>query len=1051
MTEPETAPPPAPAATPAATGRRHPRRAAVVRAALGAVLGPALLATAVLAAAWWGRAPIVETVAPALLARAGLGPARLTVETLDPGRAVLADVTLAGGRLRAERIVLTYTPRGLAEGHVDRIDIAGAVATAAWSADAGLDAGPVTPWLGGGAGAAGPPTLPFDALTLTDARLTLDTPHGPVRALGDGALDTSADRPALTADVTVWGTGVFAAATVTARPWPTPEATATVSVQAAPRDRAGLARALRGAGTVTAAWRDGVLTLTGEAVEIGATALDPALLHPWHPALAALAAGPLALRLEPAADGTPPRVVLPLGPGLTPGPPRLRGRLHLETRRLTAAAEARPGGTLDLRLNAHDVIVPHVGTGATVKAAGRLTLDGDGPALAWRARTPLRVTLPSVLPRLARAAMPALGGPPAGPVTLTLAGRRDGAPWTARLRPDSDPDGAPAWAVALDGAATLGDAAGRTGRLATAMDGRLTRAAGLHAATLTDVALTVRGLTPAGLTDLAADLSSPRMTLADGTLAGRVDLHGTAAAVAHAALTTGPADLTAAGTLALSASHATLTLDGGALTLARPTAPDGAWRGPDRLALTLAADRAHAASLTWGAPDGAALTLDAALAPLALEDGSITGRLDTLTVAGRLPPRDAVPFAAAATLPTVRVGAWTVADGRADLTLRPAGPEITLAGRLPALPGETAPRPDAGHPLRPLRLEGQLAPDPADPARLAVTLTADAPRRAGVATATGWLARDGSAGRLRLATPPLALGRDGIQPWHLYGKLVDLSASAGTLAVSGTLAWRDGTKPTPDLSIGLADVDAAYGTTRLRRLNGVVRLTGLAPPASPSQELAAAGLDLGLPFSDLVVRYRLDPARRAFVLESARMALAGGTITAGEAVVPLAGFDRVPLMLTVEGLDLAELAALTPLDDLSVTGRVDGRVPLVITPGAVRIDAGRLAAVEPGAVRYAGTALPEGMQGVDLARRALQDFAYTDLSMDVDGRTDDDMAVRVRLEGSNPAVLDGYPFQLNVSLSGPLARMVQDSLRGYAIPDRIRERLRALDLDPAGP
>jgi hypothetical protein len=282
-----------------------------------------------------------------------------------------------------------------------------------------------------------------------------------------------------------------------------------------------------------------------------------------------------------------------------------------------------------------------------------------------------------------------------------------------------------------------------------------------------------------------------------------------------------------------------------------------------------------------------------------------------------------------------------------------------------------------------------------------------------------------------------------VQPWHPHGRLKDLSASAGTVAVEGSVTWAKGGRPRPDLSVGLADVDAAFGATGLTKLNGVVRLTGLAPLRSPSQELVAAGLRMGLPFSDLSVRYRLDGGG-SFVLEEARMHFAGGEIVSDSATIPLAGFERIPLTLTVTGLDLGQLAAMTPIDDLAVTGTVDGQVPMVILPGEVRIDAGRLGAQGAGALRYTGSALPDAAgagQGVDLARRALEDFQYTGLSMDVDGSTRDDFRVGLHLSGSNPQVLDGYPFELNLTLSGPLTKIIRDSIASYTIPDRIREKL----------
>lgn len=242
----------------------------------------------------------------------------------------------------------------------------------------------------------------------------------------------------------------------------------------------------------------------------------------------------------------------------------------------------------------------------------------------------------------------------------------------------------------------------------------------------------------------------------------------------------------------------------------------------------------------------------------------------------------------------------------------------------------------------------------------------------------------------------------------------------------------------------------AYGTTGLRDVNGVVHLTGFSPPEGPSQDLVAAALDLGLPLTDLRVRYRLD-RRDGFVLEEARMQLADGSITVEPATVPLTGFERVPLTLHVSEVDLQRLAAMTPLSDLSVSGKVSGTVPMVITPGAVRIDAGRLTAIGPGTLSYTGNALPAESPSVDLARRALRDFAYRDLSLEVTGGTQDSLALAIRLEGSNPEVLGGHPFQFNLAFDGPLTQLIQEGLQGYTIPNQIRKRLQSMGLSPNAP
>jgi len=922
--------------------KRSRRRRSLWRMVALRVLPVPLLLVGAGALAWGQRGPVVEATALFAMEWAGLGPAALTVEVVEADHVVLSSVSLAGGQARAERIAVTYSLAGLG-----RVEITGAEMSAAWDPDTGLDAGPFSRWLSGGGGGSGTPALPFESLSLSGARLTLDTPEGPIRALGDAALIAEQDGEGpekgadLSADLTVSGAGLFAAANIQARPWPDLRGQALMAVQAETRDRPGLARGLAGGGLLTLDWADGVLTVTTESLRASAKALDPALLAILPQDLAELAEGPLSLSLETPdgdalGDTVPTRLVLPVGA-------------------LAEAGEAGEGSALRL----------------------------DGHLRAETARLSLSTG-----------------------VSVSMMG------------------GAPA----------LSNVSG----------------------TLTDVVVHGTGLDPlvpvAGLEGLAADLTSPRLTLDAGTLSGLFAFSAAGTGINADVAKAGAAHLDAVGSVALTMQGGTVTLDAVTLDLTDPALP-GLWEGMPRLSLALEDGRAHTVTLDLSGDllggEVPAVMLDATLAPFALQ-GPVEARIESVRVAGRVPWRADDPLTIAVTVPTARIGEWDVNEAAADFAFRPDSPTLSVSAQLPRLPGEASAGAIARHPLRPLRITGRAAPDPDDPDRFSVEASVGAPLRDTLMSATGWIDRDGRDGRLRFSSgSPITLGRGGVQPWHLHGSLKDLSASAGSLAVEGTMAWSGGGAMRPDLSFALAGVDAAFGATQLRQLSGVVHLTSLNPPRSPSQELVAAGLNMGLPFSDVVMRYRLNGAG-AFVLEEAHMKFAGGDITTDSATIPLAGFERVPLTLTVRGVDLSQLAAMTPIDNLSVTGTVDGQVPMVITPGAVQIDAGRLAAMGPGVVQYRGTALPSGGgagEGVDLASRALEDFHYTDLSMTVGGSTEDDMSVSLRLEGANEHVLDGYPFQLNLNLSGPLTRIIQEGLQGYTIPKRIQERLSRFGLE----
>ena len=76
-----------------------------------------------------------------------------------------------------------------------------------------------------------------------------------------------------------------------------------------------------------------------------------------------------------------------------------------------------------------------------------------------------------------------------------------------------------------------------------------------------------------------------------------------------------------------------------------------------------------------------------------------------------------------------------------------------------------------------------------------------------------------------------------------------------------------------------------------------------------------------------------------------------------------------------------------------------------------------------------------------LALRALEDFRYDSLRMTLNRQLGGETLVTLHLKGRNPDLYDGYPIALNLTLSGALDRILQDSLSGYRVPDKIRQRM----------
>jgi hypothetical protein len=62
---------------------------------------------------------------------------------------------------------------------------------------------------------------------------------------------------------------------------------------------------------------------------------------------------------------------------------------------------------------------------------------------------------------------------------------------------------------------------------------------------------------------------------------------------------------------------------------------------------------------------------------------------------------------------------------------------------------------------------------------------------------------------------------------------------------------------------------------------------------------------------------------------------------------------------------------------------------------------------------------------VGLAMKALADFRYDNLAIEIDVGENASGAVLVRLEGANPEVLEGYPFAFNINLETDFGRLAE--------------------------
>lgn len=346
----------------------------------------------------------------------------------------------------------------------------------------------------------------------------------------------------------------------------------------------------------------------------------------------------------------------------------------------------------------------------------------------------------------------------------------------------------------------------------------------------------------------------------------------------------------------------------------------------------------------------------------------------------------------------------------------------------------------------PLDLAGSLTPED-DGYALAVTGRGLAGRLTALARATV----DPERPRLRayLTLAPLYFVPEGLQPGDLTPLLSDLTNASGRLAATLGLTWTPNGHASEG-GVALEDLNFDYGdAVRVSGLSGGLDFDRLMPlQAPPPQRLWAARIETLFPLTDLTAEVGVatpEPnGSPRLEIVTARARALGGWLSLQQGLIDPTG-NREEATLGLENIDLAELLAVLDTPDVQATGRISGEIPIRLEGDTVIVAGGRLAAEEPGNLRLtseeAKQALAAGGESVDLMMRALENFQYRDLAITLDKPPEGETLVTLKLFGQNPAVLDGQPFDLNLSLETDLAPLLLALSQALALTDDTIEQL----------
>ncbi|MFD1612126.1 YdbH domain-containing protein [Sphingomonas tabacisoli] len=280
-------------------------------------------------------------------------------------------------------------------------------------------------------------------------------------------------------------------------------------------------------------------------------------------------------------------------------------------------------------------------------------------------------------------------------------------------------------------------------------------------------------------------------------------------------------------------------------------------------------------------------------------------------------------------------------------------------------------------------------------------------------------------GNADLDVPGVRFG-SALQPERLtrltLGVIADVN---GNLSGSGRIAWNGaGVSSTGLFHINAASLAAPFGPAT--GVKGDIRFTDLLGlVTAPGQTLTVATVNPGILVEEGVVHYRVLPDFKLAV-ESARWPLAGGVLTLRPTVLDFSAEAERHLTFDVAGLDAAKFINKLEFGNLNATGIFDGTLPMIFDRDGGRVVGGSLTSQGGGTLAYVGEVSNAnlGIWG-GIAFDALKAIAYRNMTIKMNGRLDGEMVSEIRFSGVSRGSIRPVATGLIARVGGQLARQVQ--------------------------
>ncbi|GEQ99978.1 hypothetical protein JCM17845_06020 [Iodidimonas gelatinilytica] len=255
---------------------------------------------------------------------------------------------------------------------------------------------------------------------------------------------------------------------------------------------------------------------------------------------------------------------------------------------------------------------------------------------------------------------------------------------------------------------------------------------------------------------------------------------------------------------------------------------------------------------------------------------------------------------------------------------------------------------------------------------------------------------------------------------------------SGLLGFTGDLSWGEDGDIRSSGHVSLTDAAFETSGMAVSGLNGEIALRSLWPlDTAPDQRLTIDQLMAGVLLQKGEAVFQLTDNTQLSISDL-HFSLAGGRLYTDSFIMDLSRPGDLVVVLNAEGVRVTEVMMMGGVDGLTGDGLINGRVPVTLAAGGLKVEDARLEATDNGVLRYNPGDVPGFLQGEDMRsqmlRQALQNFHYNVLSLSFAGDFAGSQSMQLAARGANPDFLDGHPIELNFNLQGALVGAVESAM-----------------------